>query len=142
LVFLVVVVAVVSAAGVFTVVSAGAAAGAAAIVSGVVGAAGVAAVESVVVVELLVLLPQDATNRPIDKAKMPNFTNFINVFFGWLYPLCQKQKKVTHENEYFLLLFYFNGYKTTNRFEFNYLYLLVTQNFFRIKRVTFLTKTD
>jgi hypothetical protein len=83
---------VVSAAGAFAVVSAGAAAGAAVIVSGDAAGAGVAvvAVLSVAVVLLLVLLPQEATKRPIDKAKMPNFTNFIICFFGWLYLFISK----------------------------------------------------
>jgi len=69
----------------FIVVSAGAA-GAAFIVSAGAGAGEAAGavvdVESVALVELLLLLPQEATKRPIERARIPNFTNFIIVFLS------------------------------------------------------------
>jgi hypothetical protein len=62
-------------AGIAVVVSIGA---------GVASGAGVVviAVLSVVFSSVLLVSPQEATKRPIERAKIPNFTNFIIVFLN------------------------------------------------------------
>jgi small-conductance mechanosensitive channel len=60
---------------------AGAAAGAAVVSGAGAGVAVIVADESVVDVVLVSLLPQDATKRPIERATIDNFTNFIFMFF-------------------------------------------------------------
>jgi hypothetical protein len=49
--------------------------------AGVVAGAAIVAVVSVAVVSSVELLPQEATKRPIVRAKMLNFTNFMTLNF-------------------------------------------------------------
>ena len=50
-------------------------------------------VVSSVVVSLLALSPQEATKRPIERAKMPNFTNFMTLFLDGYFTLIRRTGK-------------------------------------------------
>jgi hypothetical protein len=76
------------AAAALSVVAGAAVAAALSVVAGAASAAGaasvvvsIAVVVSVLSASLEVLSPQDATKRPIESAKIPNFTNFMILCF-------------------------------------------------------------
>ena len=78
-------------AGIAVVVSIGA------IGSGVV----IIVVLSTVSDSLLALSPQDAIKRPIERAKMPNFTNIMTLFLDGYFTLIPEKEKGNPVNEDF-----------------------------------------